>query len=133
MSELFSRVTPGVMSMRASLATSSGWARARAIEVAPPSDIPTTIRAVGARAPMTTATSSAMARGLRTASSPGQSECPCPGRSTATSGRSRARATVSQVWAFCPPPWMNTTSGGSVPVQGRPTSLAFSWNIENSS
>ena len=43
---------------------------------------------------------------------PGQSEWPCPGRSTATSGRPRARATVSQVWAFWPPPWRNTISGG---------------------
>ncbi len=105
---------------------------------------------------MTTATSSAMARGLSTASSPGQSEWPCPGRSTATRGRSRARATVSQVWAFWPPPWMKTTSAGPVPhtsalirrpgatstnsrrtvggpVQGSPTSLAFSWKSENSS
>ena len=57
MSELFSRVTPGVMSIRASLPTRPGWARARAIEVAPPSDIPTTMRAVGARVPITTATS----------------------------------------------------------------------------
>ena len=74
----------------------------------------------------------------------------------ATSGRSRARATVSQVWAFCPPPWMSTNSAGSVPqtralrwrpgatstvsrrttgspFQGSPTSEALSANIENSS
>ena len=47
--------------------------------------------------------------------SPGQSEWPCPGRSTATSGRPRARATVSQVWAFWPPPWMSTSSAVAVP------------------
>ena len=34
-----------------------------------------------------------------------------PGRSMATSGRSRASATVSHVWAFCAPPWRRTMLG----------------------
>ena len=105
---------------------------------------------------MHTATSSAIDPGSRARLSPGQSECPCPGRSMAASGRSRASATVSQVWAFWPPPWRNTICGASDPhnraltrrpgatsthsrrtvggpVQVRPASLAFSSNRENSS
>ena len=42
------------------------------------------------------------------------SEWPWPGRSMATSGRPRASATVSHVWAFWAPPWRNTSSGGPV-------------------
>ena len=37
-----------------------------------------------------------------------------PGRSTASAGRPSASTTVSHVWAFCAPPWTNTTSTGSI-------------------
>ena len=54
-------------------------------------------------------------RRASTARSSRQSECPCPGRSTATSGRSSARATVSHVWAFWAPPCTSTRSGSASP------------------
>ena len=77
-------------------------------------------------------------------------------RSTATSGRSRASATVSQVWAFCAEPCTTTSSIGPLPhrsaltqrepdtatwtrctsgapCHGRPTSSAFSCRYANSS
>ena len=98
---------------------------------------------------------------------PGSRACR-PGRRARTSdraragrrrpaGRSRASATVSQVWAFCAPPWTSTSSGGDVapheradtrrppptstsarrtiggPAHVRPYSEAFSWNSPNSS
>ena len=156
MSDVLSPSTPGVMSTSRSRCTRCGCRVARAIEVAPPSDIPTTARASGAKRPTTWATSSAMEEVSSHAESWGQSECPWPGRSTARSGRSSARATVSHVWAFCPPPWTSTSSGGPSPQtraltrrpgatstdsrrttggpsNGRPASSAFSWKSENSS
>ncbi len=74
MSELLAWSTPGVMSTRTSFGTSSGCRAARAIEVTPPRDMPTTIRAPGASRPMATATSSAIAAGSSARASPGQSE-----------------------------------------------------------
>ncbi len=48
-----------------------------------------------------------------------QPEWPWPGRSIANAGRPRPRATVSQVCAFCAPPWTSTTSGAELtPAQG---------------
>ena len=77
-------------------------------------------RRVGAPAArIAAATSSAMARGPSSRASRRQSECPWPGRSIATSGRPRASATVSHVWAFWAPPCSSTSSGGAVaPHQG---------------
>ncbi len=92
----------------------SGARPARAMLVRPPSDMPTTIAASGASARIATSTSSAFSRGPNGPSSR-WSEWPWPGRSTATSGRPSASATVSQVWAFCAPPWMRTISGGASP------------------
>ncbi len=73
----------------------------------------------------------------------------------ATSGRLRASATVSQVWAFWAPPWISTSSAGASPhtsalmgdpdgvstcvrrtgrgSKASPTSAALSASIENSS
>ena len=147
--------TPGVTSTIARRRTSSGCCAARQMAVSPPSDIPTTRSAAGASSRTTVATSSARWAGQYEWSSR-QSEWPWPGRSTQSSGRSSARATVSQVWAFWAPPWMRTISGGPVPhrralsrrspstgtetrstVGGpssvSPTSSAFSANSPNSS
>ncbi len=122
--------------------------------VRPPSDMPTTTRARGAWAATTAATSSARFIGLY-APSARQSECPWPGRSTATAGRPSANATVSQVWAFWAPPWRYTISGSSLPhrsaliersstfvsmratggnsATSRSNSSMFSWKSPNSS
>ena len=109
-----SRSTPGVTSTSVTRRTRCGACELSAIVVSPPSDMPTTIRASGASAPIVTATSVAFSRG-ENGPSARWSEWPCPGRSIATSGRSSASATVSQVWAFCAPPCRRTISGGSSP------------------
>ncbi len=74
--EDFSRVTPGVMSTRTAARTRSGWAAARAMVVSPPSDMPTTARACGAKRRITSATSAALPSGARAPSgvAPGPSE-----------------------------------------------------------
>ena len=115
MSDPFFSLTPGVTSTSASRGASSGCRAAVARAVMPPRDMPTNRRDSGASIAMTWAMSSAMAAGSRARLSPGQSEWPCPGRSMATSGRCMASATVSQVWAFCPPPWTRTRSAGASP------------------
>ena len=127
----FSPVTPGVTSTSTSDRTSSGATSVRAIEVSPPSDMPTTPRASGARRRTASARSGASSSGrLRPSAGAAASEWPWPGRSTATSGRSSARATVSQVWAFCAPPWTSTSSGSDVPhtsaLTRRPSSSSTS-------
>ena len=116
MSELLSWLTPGVMSTsRPASGPARGWRVARAMAVAPPSDIPTT---AGPREPARRRPRPRRrpwredrARPCRPASRSGRARA---GRS-ATRGRSRASATVSQVWAFWPPPWRSTSSGGPVP------------------
>ena len=146
---------PGVTSTTANRRTRSGWRADRQSAVRPPSDMPTTMRGMGASERRATATSSASWGGEYSWSGR-QSEWPWPGRSTATSGRSSASATVSQVWAFWAPPWSSTISGSRVPQtraltdrsgatstarrstvgcprHGRPASSAFSSNIPSSS
>ena len=110
----FRSFTPGVTSTSTTLRTSSGAWSASAMVVMPPSDMPMTARASGASARIATATSSAL---LGTSTEPLRppSEWPWPGRSIATSGRPSAIATVSQVCAFCAPPWRNTSSGSPSP------------------
>ena len=112
-----SRSTPGVMSTSTSLRTRSERRSARAMAVSPPRDMPTTARGIrrqhGDR--LCRHRWRATRRGGARRRTAAPSEWPCPGRSTATSGRSRARATVSQVWAFWAPPWMSTSSGGADP------------------
>ena len=110
----FSAFTPGVMSTRTRARTSSGACAARAMDDMPPSDMPTTPRASGASSATTVARSRPLLPMEMEPSGP-PSEWPWPGRSTASSGRPRASATVSQVWAFWAPPWTSTSSGGPVP------------------
>ena len=81
----------------------------------PPSDMPTTASASGASAAIAAAMSSALACDVQAARAMPPSEWPWPGRSMATSGRPRARATVSHVWAFWAPPCRSTSSGGPSP------------------
>jgi hypothetical protein len=153
-----SPLRPGRTSTRTTLRTSSGASLANAMVVRPPSDMPTTASASGAISRTAAATSSAFPSTLSSPSGRvrGPSEWPWPGRSTATRGRPSARATVSQVWAFCAPPCNRTTSGspgphtralsfrpGSTPtstrrttggpLKARPNSSAFSWKKPNSS
>ena len=84
--------------------------------VSPPSDMPDHgARRSGPGRAMAAATSVGVAgRQLAAGRSPGPSEWPWPGRSMATSGRPRARATVSHVWAFWAPPCSSTSSGSAV-------------------
>ena len=147
--------TPGVTSTSTSRSTTSGCWSVRASAVMPPSDMPTTGIGVGASEATRVATSVAFARTFRLPLIP-PSEWPWPGRSMATSGRPRAMATVSQVWAFWAPPCTSTSSGGPSPhtsalsrrpgatstnsrrtvggpSYGSPNSSAFSWKYENSS
>ena len=93
------RLTPGVMSTSTSRRTSSGHRAASAVAVMPPSDMPTTAAAWGAR--RSTALRDRLGQVVRAVGAVvAPAEWPCPGRSKATSGRSRARATVSHVCAF---------------------------------
>ena len=110
----FSAFTPGVTSTSTSARTSSGAWAASARDDTPPRDMPTTPRASGASSAMTVARSRPLLRAEMEPSGP-PSEWPCPGRSIARSGRPSARATVSQVWAFCAPPCTSTISGGPLP------------------
>ena len=152
----FSRFTPGVTSTSTSERTRSGARSVSASAVSPPSDMPTTIFASGASARTAVSIATALSAGQYTWSSRCE-ECPCPGRSIATSGRPSASATVSQVCAFCAPPCSSTSSGAPVPQRSAlicepradvdrdplarpaargssiPNSSAFSWNSPNSS
>ena len=105
------------MSTSASRRTSSGAWLVSAIAVSPPNDMPTTSWACGASAWTATATSVALRRGAN-GPSVRWSEWPCPGRSTATSGRSSASATVSQVWAFWAPPSSSRAPAALAPHEG---------------
>ena len=117
----FSRFTPGVTSTSTSWRTRSGARSASAIDVRPPSDIPTTTRASGASSRTACSTATALSAGQYTWSERCD-ECPWPGRSIAASGRPSASATVSQVCAFWAPPCTSTSSGASRPTSARRSS-----------
>ena len=81
----------------------------------PPSDMPDDGVGVGRqRLRSTSATSAALPCGPAACRRRRPSEWPWPGRSTATSGRPSASATVSHVWAFWAPPWQEHELGGPV-------------------
>ena len=86
--------------------------------------MPTTTRASGASSRTATSTATAFSAGQYAWSSRCD-EWPWPGRSSATSGRSSASATVSQVCAFCAPPWSRTSSASPSPH----TSALICWPV----
>jgi len=117
MADDFWLVTPGDVD-QTNRRTRSGRRPAIAKAVAPPRDMPTTAAARDASSRTATATSAALWRMSRYPERPA-SEWPCPGRSSATAGRPRARRTVIPSVPFWAPPWRNTYSGSDPPTPGR--------------
>ena len=111
MSELFSRVTPGVMSMRASFRTRPGWARARAMEVAPPRDIPTTSRAAGASTLDDHGHVLGHGPGIEHGIVAGPVRVPVPGQVDGHQGPVEGQGHRVPGVGVLPPPWTNTDVG----------------------
>ena len=110
----FSGVSPGVTSIRPSRGRPAVLAPRRARATRPPSDMPTTAARGRCRAHRAARRRRVRAPDVARAAG-GRSEWPWPGRSIARRGRPSARATVSNVWAFCAPPCSRTSWGAARP------------------